>query len=94
MKTGLEIASDLESTWEYMSYIEKCMALRACPECGERLEVFERPSRRLRCSSRKCSYMVHVEISDDNREVYKKYVPITRSMTNPPFSLKKTSFRR
>jgi len=94
MKTGLEIASDLEKQWEDMSFIEKCMAIRKCPECGERLLVFQQPSLRLSCSSKKCHYMLHVEISDDNREVYQKWAKVTTSMTIPPtlHPLKKTSF--
>jgi len=97
MKTGLEIASDLESEWERMSFIEKCFALRTCPECGERLKAFHEPSPRLSCSSKKCSYMVHVGISDDNREVYQKWAKVTTSMTTPPKiipPLKRTSFKR
>jgi ssDNA-binding Zn-finger/Zn-ribbon topoisomerase 1 len=91
MKTGLEIASDLED----MSYIERCMALRKCPECGHRLQVFQQPSSRLSCSSKKCGYMIHVEVDEHNREIYKKWATVSATMTTPPvFPLKQTSFKR
>ena len=96
MKSGLEIASDLEKQWEEMSFIERCMATRTCPECGDRLQVFQQPSSRLSCSNRSCGYMIHVEVSEDNREVYKKWATISATMTTRPMShpLKKTSFKR